>query len=418
MEAYDYPMLSSDGHLEVLPERWSDRMPAKYRTLAPRTTTLPDGSDAIVMEGAAPFKVNYIDLRGGREANDFQPVGVKVENTPGVGPPEQRLDEQDVDGLLAEVLFPNMAAGPRLWRNMTNDDAYKAVVRAYNDWLAEAYCPVAPDRLIGMAVIPWTNIEDALAELAHAAKVGLKGVLLGVFPSGKVYPTAEDDKFWAAAQEMDMPVTIHVGFDRNGPRASEPTFLFPSPNPDILQSTRHIVDYVARWGMDAAQSMAPLILSGVFDRFPDFKVFFAETRVGWIPFWLEMADYWYDKHLSWNRRLLGFKPPQRRPSEYIRDHIMLSVQHVERTAIEMRHSIGVDRLMFATDFPHIECDWPQSRSYADRMFAGVPWDEAYPILAGNMIKFFHLEATPMAKKVEAQASRYRSGRAAGEVPRY
>ena len=84
------------------------------------------------------------------------------------------------------------------------------------------------------------------------------------------------------------------------------------------------------------RTMSPLILSGVFDRFPDFKIFFAETRVGWIPFWLEMADYWYDKHLSWNKRLLGFTPPQRMPSEYIRDNIVLSVQHVERTAIEMR----------------------------------------------------------------------------------
>ncbi len=66
--------------------------------------------------------------------------------------------------------------------------------------------------------------------------------------------------------------------------------MFPHPDSEILQSTRHIVDYVARWGMDAAKSMSPLILSGVFDRFPDFKVFFAETRVGWIPFWPEMAD--------------------------------------------------------------------------------------------------------------------------------
>lgn len=404
MVGNNYPMLSSDGHLEVLPERWTGRMPAKYRPLAPRTTILPDGSDAIVMAGTAPVKVNYIDLRGGKKADDWQPVGVKVENTPGIGPPEQRLAEQDADGLAAEVLFPNMVVGPRLWRNMQDDEAYKAAIRAYNEWLAEEYCPVAPDRLIGMGVMPWTTIDDALDELSHCAKMGLKGVMLGVFPSGKVYSTTEDDRFWAAAQGMRMPVTVHVGFDRNGPRASQPTFVFPNPDPDILKSTRHIVDYVARWGMDAAQSMAPLILAGVFDRFPDFKIFFAETRVGWIPFWLEMADYWYDKHLSWNKRLLGFTPPKRLPSEYVRDNIMLSVQHVERTAIEMRHKIGADNLMFATDFPHIECDWPETRSYADRMFAGVPWDEAYPILVGNMIKFFHLEDTPMAKKVEAQAS--------------
>ncbi|MDH4260935.1 MAG: amidohydrolase [Gammaproteobacteria bacterium] len=401
--AKTYPMLSSDGHLEVLPERWTGRMPAKYRELAPRTTTLADGSDAIVMTGSTPFKVNYIDLRGGRKAENWQPVGVKVENTPGIGPPAQRVAEQDADGLLAEVLFPNMVVGPALWRNMQDDVAYSAAVRAYNDWLAEEYCPVAPDRLIGMAVIPWTNLDDALAELTHAAEIGLKGVMLGVFPSGKVYPTAEDDRFWAAAQEMRMPVTVHVNFNRAGPRADQPLFLFPDADPGLLKSTRNIVEYVARWGLDPTKSIAPLFMSGVFDRFPDFKIFFAETRVGWFPFWLEMADYWYDKHLHWNKRLLGFKPPQRLPSEYVRDNIMLSVQHVERTAIEMRHHFGAGQLMFATDFPHIECDWPDTRSYADKLFAGVSWEDAYPILAGNMIRFFHLEDTAMARRVEAAA---------------
>lgn len=401
--AKTYPMLSSDGHLEVLPERWAGRMPAKYRELAPRTTTLPDGSDAIVMTGSAPFKVNYIDLRGGRKAEDWQPVGVKVENTPGIGPPTQRVAEQDADGLLAEVLFPNMVVGPALWRNMKDDAAYVAAVRAYNDWLAEEYCPTAPDRLIGMAVIPWTNLDDALAELNHAAKIGLKGVMLGVFPSGKVYPTAEDDKFWAAAHDMRMPVTVHVAFNRAGPRAEQPLFQFPDANPEILKTTRSIVEYVARWGLEPTKSIAPLFMSGVFDRFPDFKIFFAETRVGWIPFWMEMADYWYDKHLHWNKRLLGFKPPKRLPSEYLRENVVFSVQHVERTAIEMRHHFGKEHLMFATDFPHIECDWPETRSYADKMFAGVPWEEAYPILGGNMIKFFHLEDTPMARRLEAEA---------------
>lgn len=397
--ASTYPMLSSDGHLEVLPERWTKFMPARYRGQAPTTTQLPDGSDAIIMADAGPFKLNYVDLRGGRSGEEFQPTAVKAAGTPGIGPPEQRLEEQDQDGLLAEVLFPNMVAGPGLWRNMKNDDAYTAAIRAYNDWLGEEYCAGAPDRLIGMAVIPWTNLDDAIAELNHARELGLKGVMLGVFPSGKVYPTAEDDKFWAAAQEMGMPVTAHVGFNRAGARANEPTFIYPKGIPEELKSTRHIVDYVARWGMDAAKTMSPLIMSGVFDRFPDMKIFFAETRVGWIPFWLEMADYWYDKHLSWNRRLLGFEPPKRLPSEYVHDNIILSVQHVERTAIEFRHLLGVENLMFATDFPHIECDWPDSREYADRLFAGVPWSEAYPILADNMIRFFHLEETAMAKSV-------------------
>ena len=85
------------------------------------------------------------------------------------------------------------------------------------------------------------------------------------------------------------------------------------------------------------------------------------------------------------------------------DNILLSVQHVERTAIEFRHLLGIDNLCFATDFPHIECDWPDTRQYSDKMFQKVPWNEAYPILVDNMVKFFQLEDTKMAKNAVSMA---------------
>jgi len=145
-------------------------MPARLRELAPRTIKLPDGGDAFLVEGQEPRPVPFLDLRAGRTNETWQPFGVTVEETAGVGPPEQRLTEQDVDGLRAEVLFPNMQMGPRLWRTMKDDEAYRAAVRAYNDWLGEEYCAVSRDRLIGLGVIPWTNLDDALAELEHCAR--------------------------------------------------------------------------------------------------------------------------------------------------------------------------------------------------------------------------------------------------------
>jgi predicted TIM-barrel fold metal-dependent hydrolase len=400
------PLLSSDGHLEVRPERWSSRMPASLRERAPRTIKLPDGGDAILIEGQPPYPVPFLDLRAGRTNETWQPFGVTVDDTAGVGPPEQRLREQDADGLLAEVLFPNMQVGPRLWRNMADEDAYRAAVRAYNDWLGEEYCPVSRDRLIGLGVIPWTNLNDALAELEHCARLGLKGVNLGVFPSGKSYPTREDDTFWAAAIAARMPLTVHVGFDRLGPRASQPTFEYPDADPEALKKLgpRKLVEWVALpfLSIPASLSLAQLALSGVFDRLPDLKIFFAETRLGWVPFWMEEADYWYERHRHWSERLLGFKPLKHRPSEYVRQHIFFSVQHVERVAVELRHHMGVDHIMFATDFPHIECDWPNTRPFAERLFEGIPADEAFKIASGNMLDFFHLRDTPMGRAVLAQ----------------
>ena len=98
------PLISSDGHLEVRPERWSPRMPAKYRDQAPRTIKLPDGGDAILVEGQPPYPAPFLDLRAGRTNETWSPIGVTVDDTAGVGPPEQRLREQDMDLLHAEVL--------------------------------------------------------------------------------------------------------------------------------------------------------------------------------------------------------------------------------------------------------------------------------------------------------------------------
>jgi predicted TIM-barrel fold metal-dependent hydrolase len=397
------PLLSSDGHLEVRPERWTGRMPAQYLDRAPRTIKLPDGGDAILIEGQAPYPVPFLDLRAGRTNESWQPFGVTVEGTAGVGPPEQRIKEQDVDGIDAEVLFPNMQVGPRLWRSMADDAAYRAAVRAYNDWLGEEYCAVSRDRLVGLGVIPWTNLDDAIAELHHCAKLGLKGVVLGVFPSGKSYPTPADDRFWTTAIDMKMPLTVHVGFDRLGPRAAQPTFEYPGADPQVLAKLgpRKLVEWVALPFMNtqASLSLAQMILSGVFDRLPDLKIFFAETRLGWVPFWMEEADYWYERHRHWAERLLNFKPLKQRPSDYVQQHIYFSVQHVERVAIELRHHMGVDHVMFATDFPHIECDWPNTRPFAERLFAGVPADETFKIAAGNMLSYFDLENTPVGRKV-------------------
>jgi len=390
--ANPYEFISSDTHLEVLPERWTGRVDAKYRDQMPRTVPHPDGGDALYIEGAPLFQVAYLDLRGGRTSEDWQPFDVKVEDTAGVGPPEQRLQEQDEDGCAAEVLFPNMQAGPGLWRNIADDNAYLAAIRAYNDWLAEEYCAVDPSRLLGLGVMPMTTLADSLAELEHCAKLGLKGVLLSSFPNGMAYPLAEDDQFWTAAMDMNMPLTVHVTFDRGGNRAEQPTFKYPDENPDILRKVkRGLVDQMALLGLRPATSFSQLIASGVFDRLPDLRIFFAETRLGWVPFWMNEADFWYERHRHWAQRYLGFKPLKRKPSEYMKEHFLFSVQGPELVAIELRHHLGVEHIMFATDFPHIECEWPNTKPTLDDLTASLSPDEKYKIVAGNVIDYFGLD---------------------------
>src|SRR5581483_6573927 len=313
------------------------------------------------------------------------PNVISYDDTAGTGSAQQRLEEQDVENIETEILFPAQVAGPMSWRRIKDDDAYLAVVRAYNDWLIEEYCAVAPDRLVGLGILPWTTCDDMIAEMRRCADKGFKGVALGVFPGGQGYPTPEDDRFWEAALDLQIPVAIHVQLLRIGHRASQPTFRYPQ-EPERLKAAleggkRTVVDRMARFGLDSALTVSQLVMSGVFDRFPTLRLFVAESRVGWLPFWFENADLQYERNIFWCSRDLGIQPLKEPPSEYVKRHIYWSIQ-CERMGVEVRRHVGVDHIMFATDFPHLESEFPRTPQLVEEIYADVSEDERYRILRG------------------------------------
>jgi len=173
-------------------------------------------------------------------------------------------------------------------------------------------------------------------------------------------------------------------------RANQPTFKYPKEDPVVMQRLRRpFLEWLCNFGLAPATSITQLVLAGVFERFPKLKIFFAETRLGWVPFWLEHMDLWYQRHLGWAEEYLGFKPLKEPPGHYVRENIYFSVQY-ERVAIEQRHNVGVDHIMFATDFPHIENEWPNSRRVIDKIYADIPEDDKRKIWAGNAVEFFKL----------------------------
>ena len=123
----------------------------------------PDGSDAWTIGENIVRPAAAADLYGGKGRDEYVPFGGRYEGTPGTGTPEQRIQEQNQDGIDAEVLFPSQQGGPKFWRRIEDDAAYKAVVHAYNSWLAEEYCAVDPSRLIGVGILPLTcDVADTI----------------------------------------------------------------------------------------------------------------------------------------------------------------------------------------------------------------------------------------------------------------
>ena len=380
--ASKYRIFSADSHLEISTDRWTPRVPAKYRDRAPRMVKLPDGGDGIIIEGRDVYVLGLAIT--GKPYEEHKLFGLTYQGSPGAGSPEERIHEQDQDGVDGEVLFTS-AGNLSFWRGIKNDEAYRAVVHAYNEFLAEEYCAVDRDRLLAMAVIPSSGVDDAIAEMEYCARAGLKGIALNSFPSGKGFPTPEDDRFWAAVIDIGIPLTVHVGFlGREGP-----TFKYPR-TPGEVAFGGDPIRVLTRFGGSSGLNAIQLILSGVFERFPKLKIFWAETQMGWLPYFYEQLDDVYKRSRFWIARDFGIEPLKRKPSEYIREHCWWGFIY-DPIGLRLRHDINIDRIMWGNDFPHSAGDWPHSRQVIKEMFKGIPEDEQYKMLVSNAVEFFHLE---------------------------
>lgn len=212
-----YELVSADSHVNEPPDTFTARVPKKFADRAPHMESFPKG-DAWILEGS-PNPVTF-----GRNASagmtvwagEHGPYMRWEDVRPSAADPAERLKDQDLDSVDAEVLFPT----PSLQLSIVaNQDAefQLALVRAYNDWLSE-YCSYAPDRLFGLALLPNRGVEGAVDELERAlALPGISSGLIGLYPHGTKQILPEDDRLWAAFQAAGVPVTIHVSLSDQPP---------------------------------------------------------------------------------------------------------------------------------------------------------------------------------------------------------
>lgn len=375
-----YEVISADGHIETPPEAWTRHVPAQHRDRAPRLIHLPDGhGDAWVVEGqpllyagqslTGPGPVKFADQRYTDDEGNPRP---------GTGDAIQRLEEQDRDGLDAEVLFPPVLA-TRFIEGIADREVYAAIVRAYNTFLAEDFCSIAPDRLIGNAFMPVSGIDDAVAELERASRNGLKTVTLQKFPNGTGSPTREDDRFWEKALELGMALSPHLNMgDAAGP---------PPRGPDTSDTkvaggmTQHCSTVTPGY------SLAQMIVDGVFDRFPDLRLYYAEVNAAFLPGMMYYMDRDYTDYNDWFQF-----PLQKLPSEYVVEHCMFGMIQ-ERPAIKMAAAglMPLDWFMWGSDFPHSVGTYPQSRAYIDDAFGPLDEQTRRAILVENPARYFGLD---------------------------
>ncbi len=379
---YEMHVMSADSHVMEPADFWATRLDVKYRDQAPRVVKNDKGAGYVfVAPGISPFPVagGFGTGRSGTELKEHLTKGYEAARPSGWDPAE-RIKDQDIDGVEAEVLYTTL--GMRLF---SLDDAglQRACFGAYNDWLAE-FCSYNPKRLVGNALVSLEDIGEGIKELERCARIGLRGAMIwGSAPEDRPYSSRIYDPFWQAASELEMPLSLHVitGRGRESKLEVDPKTgnIVSLAGPTRLEMYANVIHEIQR-------SLTSLIVSGVLERFPRLKLVSAENDVGWLPHYMYRLDHAWEKYSA-----LTPEPLPLKPSDYMRRQLWATFQDDPVGPATYRF-FGSSNYMWASDFPHTDSTWPNSRKIIEKDFAGVPEDVTRKIVFENAAKLYRLQA--------------------------
>ncbi|HEX3864870.1 MAG TPA: amidohydrolase family protein [Stellaceae bacterium] len=369
---FDYRMISADSHVSEPPDLWVERVARKYRERAPRLVMDAPGLPGayFLYEGYAPHPIG-VGIGAGKspqEMTEFLTRGTYDSAREGGWDPAARLTDNELDGVEADVLYTTL--GFRVF--WLRDARLQAeCFRVYNDWLAE-YCRYAPRRMAGLAMISLYDPKAGAVELERCAKMGLKGAMIWCSPPAeRPYSLDIYDVFWGTAQELNMPVSLHAITGMG----MESQWEFKER---YMRSTvlAHEVE----------RTLSVLIFSGVLERFPRLQIVSAENNCGWVPYYLQRLDRSFDRGRLASEQKLSLKP-----SEYFARQIWCTYID-DFVGVANRKFIGIDRMMWSSDYPHSASSWPRSQDIVARDFADASEEDRFKITRGNVARLYGFDA--------------------------
>jgi predicted TIM-barrel fold metal-dependent hydrolase len=382
----DFPIVDADTHVNEPPELWEKHLVKKFRDRAPRVVDGPYGGKAWACPNGRTMGINMLTNSAGVSPTAWEllPKDGYDSMRPGGWDPKARLGDMDIDMVDIHVLFPSYAF---LVCDSDERDLHVALIRAYNDWASE-FCTCAPDRLYFQALIPTSGLDDAVAEAKRARELpGISGLVLKTWPNGKkVARHAEDDAFWSTLEDLDLSGCCHVGFNVGG----EAVDHMDDPEVLMAMATLPFINQ-EKLAIDAMPVLSEMILGGVLERHPRLRFGLVEVGVGWIPFFMEQSDDNYMRHRFWTNTSLSMPP-----SEYWGRQCFATFQ-VDPYGIENRQRVGVDTIMWSSDYPHAGADWPYARERIGTQLRDVPDDEQRRILSENAMRFYGIQPGRKAK---------------------
>lgn len=365
-------LISADDHVDLTQDQVKAHLLAKYH----------DSYDEAVARVEAELRGrNNVEVnRRWREQQSLPPVASKgfgsnerhpAFGRPGHTDPTARLRDMDADGVAVSSSYCEVSAFRYLY---LVKDGFAEATRAFNTALAE-FTSADPSRLIVSYQIPIHDMDMAVREIRWAATNGCRSLQLPVFPNELGLPDYWDtryDPLWTAIQDADLPVCLHIGL-----KLSMEDLAKRDPTPQRAIFTSMVP-------MATAEALGMWLLTGVFERHPRLKVVFVEPGIGWVVWWLRTVDDMADRQ--------GYEFPNltRRPSDYFHSNVYLTFIDEPDVIRHAHDCLGIENVMWSSDYPHPVSSWPQSRSTVDRIFAGVSQQDRDLVCRGNAARVWNL----------------------------
>lgn len=290
-----------------------------------------------------------------------------------------RIDDMNANGLLASLNFPSVVTfDGSLFHKFDNKKNALVLLQAYNDWHIDEWCGSYPGRNIPNAIVPYWDINATVAEIKRVVAKGCHAISFSDNPSLKGQPSIHDphwEPLWKVCAENHVTINIHIGSGAQAPHAS-----MNSPiDAWIITMPISIVNSAADW----------LHLKALH-RYPDLKISLSEGGIGWIPYFLERADFVHEHHKAWTLADFGNK----KPSDVFREHFLTCFID-DKFGLKNLGEIGEDNVAYECDYPHSDTVWPESATMLFDSLQGLSDTAIDKITHGNAMRLYNFDAFGM-----------------------
>ena len=378
MQLEDMILVSVDDHLVEPPSMsdfFMDHFPAKYRDQVPTVITKDDGTDVWLVQGheVASFGLNAV---AGRVSTEWgMDPGNFGEVRAGTYDVHERVRDMNINGVLGSMCFSSWPGlGGQYFLQSGDSELAACMIRAYNDWHIEEWAGAAPGRFIPLALSGFMlGAEWMAGEIRRVAEKGCHAISFHSEVHRFGMPDHHGDEWdpaWQACEDTDSVMVFHFG--------GAPNFMPRSPF-DVLIHTMPF---------NTGVFCSELLWSPVLRKFPTVKFALAEGGIGWIPYWLERADYVYQRHSPWTLQDFG----DELPSQVFKSRVLTCFID-DVTGLKLRHDIGVENIAWECDYPHSDCTWPHAPEdiWKSLQAVEVPDNEIDMITWENACRFYNFD---------------------------